>query len=1180
MCSSGTGCGSCSSHPHGVARIPGVPATETRQQSTFGEGEPWSDVLRDSDASLRVLRDNPIQISDILPAISGQDAHVISFADRHLTIVEHEGNDTYLSHGDGGAVAWSTAEELDVKSPLDATDDLDSSSDDDTGSDESQQPDEGWKERQARVTQAVQSAHAPRPSSVGANPIKRSQSVVLWGQEFTDAPQDRKANLKKEESMKGETEKGDLPAQSEHRRTLQRRPTATDIVRLAIKSVHFDGMRKSEGEDMEVGTEAKDVGVDGSKETLDTRGSQFSETPNDVDHEVPHKSSKRSGRARMESQYSEFKSSLPAHFAKFTQTLANRFQRIRSSESGLTMRTSGLGPGGNTRKSVAYGVNQARSLFVRAISANYMELRNTGQDAFLTLQVGRSRESTASSLELESMLGDPEIAREFIEELEKMLIDTKATGELPPIVLHPSTFRLFGVPLFPSLPEELHDDFECSQVDVPDKMYGAAAGKKSALVGCGIVYFVCVLLLFIEALHAHCVGHTDYFCFWIFNATFSLILGVVWAYVFSRLGHKGFCGHGGQKNENSKIGMLTSGLSTDSLDGRSTLLAKVRLVAWVALLIGYQLVLAQSLGPPQPPTEDCFFNDSSVQLFSGPEARRLISTGMALLMFLLLPVRVSLRGILLATHIAPCAWVVSSLLMQKQFGLAEPAAALWATGYAIFIAARARHIAAMRQYVEMQVMKEARQWRMIDNLEVYEYTDHLKSKIERSNTFATSTVAALRKELEDPEARRALIRTHRALIKDYNALANGNVNEEEKLLADQISEIRCNFENLQNGAVRESNRQARVLQAMHQEISKTEEWSFVELIPSFKPKDVEALHQRNGCVWWTKDLTTRVEYQKLELASNRLQWYMAQAEWARIPFQKALGDAVDRFNGSRCVTDLGLIPWDIISLWNEKHPEDSMYALPFAAGEEVGGDIGMDPVMKHLYLAWGEHAGLQLGPIKSMERARQKLEEYSNEEQFPDQDGREKYILDLLRGRVVFGSPKSMALFFWYLVSGLIPGIEVVRNKNKLCVPETTSFSLQLNVRISFSGIEHTAELQLLLESFVVAQDLEHKYYELKRAMSLNSVLSPIFEEMEVENDTRRSKAKTSCRQSSVGRSKYSTFSAAATSQEFFAPPTLTMHEQNLKNGLENGLVECGEEGASGSSSFASRRQKSVRFGG
>jgi hypothetical protein len=36
-------------------------------------------------------------------------------------------------------------------------------------------------------------------------------------------------------------------------------------------------------------------------------------------------------------------------------------------------------------------------------------------------------------------------------------------------------------------------------------------------------------------------------------------------------------------------------------------------------------------------------------------------------------------------------------------------------------------------------------------------------------------------------------------------------------------------------------------------------------------------------------------------------------------------------------------------------------------------------------------------------------------------------------------------------------------------------------------------ELQLLLENFVLAKDLEHKYYEIRRATNIKAMLSPIF---------------------------------------------------------------------------------------
>ena len=60
-----------------------------------------------------------------------------------------------------------------------------------------------------------------------------------------------------------------------------------------------------------------------------------------------------------------------------------------------------------------------------------------------------------------------------------------------------------------------------------------------------------------------------------------------------------------------------------------------------------------------------------------------------------------------------------------------------------------------------------------------------------------------------------------------------------------------------------------------------------------------------------------------------------------------------------------------------------------------------------------------------------------------------------------------------------------------------TSSNIHINFRLKaekFDGaVVIVGELQLLLENFVLAKDLEHKYYEIRRAENLKALLSPIF---------------------------------------------------------------------------------------
>jgi len=143
---------------------------------------------------------------------------------------------------------------------------------------------------------------------------------------------------------------------------------------------------------------------------------------------------------------------------------------------------------------------------------------------------------------------------------------------------------------------------------------------------------------------------------------------------------------------------------------------------------------------------------------------------------------------------------------------------------------------------------------------------------------------------------------------------------------------------------------------------------------------------------------------------------------------------------------------------------------------------------------YGRLAALQIGPNKERQRVQAKLQEYSGD-RYPDAECPEKYVTDWLRGRVVFASPTPLAVFFWFLLYGN-EGMEVVSAKNKLLVrPDTdTSVNIHLNVRFSVQGEEHTAEVQLLLQNFVLAKDLEHKYFEFRRAGRPMEILAPIFQ--------------------------------------------------------------------------------------
>lgn len=75
-----------------------------------------------------------------------------------------------------------------------------------------------------------------------------------------------------------------------------------------------------------------------------------------------------------------------------------------------------------------------------------------------------------------------------------------------------------------------------------------------------------------------------------------------------------------------------------------------------------------------------------------------------------------------------------------------------------------------------------------------------------------------------------------------------------------------------------------------------------------------------------------------------------------------------------------------------------------------------------------------------------------------------------------------------------VPKLDIVSCKNKLTTSPSndTSCCIHINVLFDVQGEQHLAELQLVLESFCIAKDLEHKYYEFRRAETLAELLAPV----------------------------------------------------------------------------------------
>ena len=79
-----------------------------------------------------------------------------------------------------------------------------------------------------------------------------------------------------------------------------------------------------------------------------------------------------------------------------------------------------------------------------------------------------------------------------------------------------------------------------------------------------------------------------------------------------------------------------------------------------------------------------------------------------------------------------------------------------------------------------------------------------------------------------------------------------------------------------------------------------------------------------------------------------------------------------------------------------------------------------------------------------------------------------------------------------------VPGLNVIRVKNKMKKKAmVTAADIHMNAELKLPVfdkiVSHTVEIQLVLENFVLARDLEHKYYEIKRCERLKEILPPIF---------------------------------------------------------------------------------------
>merc|ERR1719487_525846 len=69
----------------------------------------------------------------------------------------------------------------------------------------------------------------------------------------------------------------------------------------------------------------------------------------------------------------------------------------------------------------------------------------------------------------------------------------------------------------------------------------------------------------------------------------------------------------------------------------------------------------------------------------------------------------------------------------------------------------------------------------------------------------------------------------------------------------------------------------------------------------------------------------------------------------------------------------------------------------------------------------------------------------------------------------------------------------MIKNKLLKSPKEEAARTVHINVCFGVQGEQHTGEIQLILEDFLIALDLNHKYYEFQRASQFSEVLLPIF---------------------------------------------------------------------------------------
>ncbi|CAD7925567.1 unnamed protein product [Amoebophrya sp. A120] len=327
-----------------------------------------------------------------------------------------------------------------------------------------------------------------------------------------------------------------------------------------------------------------------------------------------------------------------------------------------------------------------------------------------------------------------------------------------------------------------------------------------------------------------------------------------------------------------------------------------------------------------------------------------------------------------------------------------------------------------------------------------------------------------------------------------------------------LEELESGFSLLKQAAAAESDRLKRLLQVAYDNYSQQVGWESLVRIPNYTWPGNPTAAQPDGPVWWQQDAEwiqmfhDRTNGAKTGFAA-RLSWYKAQAAWARAYFVTKLSEAVTNFSLANTPGKLQMSASFCQSSWNARFAREGGDVLerePFNNDRSWTQTELSDNVKMISDTLFTSVAALGVGPPKDAARAGAKIEEILSEkdaEKFPDRDWcPERYMSDYLRARVVFATPAAVTGFFWYLLL-YFPGLDVIRVKNKMKKRDmVTAADIHLNLRIPvppFTGekLYHIAELQLLLENFVLVRDLEHRYYEIKRANKFVELLAPVFPE-------------------------------------------------------------------------------------